>query len=112
MANECFNNMLLLKEKQGLTPFQIFGKTKVNINPKHFKPFGCPVFILENSLQSNSPYHKWKERSKVVIYHGPSPKNGRNVALVLNRTTGLVSPQFHVKFDPLFRTVKQGELEY
>ena len=68
-------------------------------------------FVLENSLQSNRPHHKWKERSKVGIYLGPSPQHERNVALVLSRTTGLVSPQFHVKFYLLFQTVKQGELE-
>ena len=29
------------------------------------------------------------------------------MALVLSRTTGLVSNQFHVKFDPLFHSVEQ-----
>ena len=29
----------------------------------------------------------------------------------MNSVTGLVSPQFHVKFDPLFQTVKQGEVK-
>ncbi len=37
---------------------------------------------------------------------GKSPQHGRSVALVLSRETGLVSPQFHVAFDPSFRTVK------
>mmetsp|Transcript_23796 Transcript_23796/g.36148 ORF Transcript_23796/g.36148 Transcript_23796/m.36148 type:complete len:153 (-) Transcript_23796:990-1448(-) len=38
---------------------------------------------------------------------GRSPQHARNVALVLSLTTGLVSPQFHIKFDPSFHTVKQ-----
>jgi hypothetical protein len=39
---------------------------------------------------------------------GRLPQHARNVALVLNIETGLVSPQFHVKFDPSFHTVKQS----
>jgi len=32
-------------------------------------------------------------------------------ALVLDRTTGLVSPQFHMVFDPSFNTVKQDKFD-
>ena len=35
-----------------------------------------------------------------------SSVHARNVALVLNPVTGLVSPQFHVKFDDAFETTK------
>jgi hypothetical protein len=35
---------------------------------------------------------------------GPSPSYARNVNLVLNLTTGLVSPQFHCRFDDFFQT--------
>ena len=45
------------------------------------------------------------------IYLGRSPNHGRNVALVLDRSTGLVSPQFHVTFDSSFHTVKQDDLD-
>jgi hypothetical protein len=89
------------------SPMQLFAKTEVMVNPKHYQPFGCPVYVLDNSLQANRPHHKWNERSRVGINLGHSPLHGRNVSLVLNRTTGLVSPQFHVKYDPLFHTVKQ-----
>lgn len=30
----------------------------ININAKHWKPFGCPVYVLESALQANQPYHK------------------------------------------------------
>ena len=36
-----------------------------------------------------------------------SPQHGRNVSLVLDLTTGLVSPKFHVKHDPSFDVVQQ-----
>jgi hypothetical protein len=111
MANDIFNHCPNLKDDKSRSPIQIFGNTQVVMNPKHFQPFGCPVFILDNALQHNSPFNKWKERSRVGIYLGKSPAHSRNVALVLDRTTGLVSPQFHVKFDHSFHTVMQDELD-
>ena len=62
---------------------------------------------MEPGLQNNNPYHKWKERANVGVYLGKSPNHDRNVSLVLNLNTGLVSPQFHVKHDPSFDVVKQ-----
>jgi hypothetical protein len=81
-------------------------RTKVLPNPKHFQPFGCPTYVLATPLQAGNAYHKWKERSRVGIYIGPSPLHGRNVALVLDPSTGLVSPQHNVRFDSNFDTVK------
>ena len=45
-------------------------------------------------------------RAQLGIYLGFSPNHSRNVALVLNPTTGLVSPQYHVRFDDLFETTR------
>jgi len=75
-------------------------------------PFGCPVYVLENQLQGASRIHnKWEYRSRVGIYLGRSPNHGRNIAMVLDRVTGLVLPQFHVAFDPSFRTVEEDEFD-
>ena len=52
-------------------------------------------------------FHKWKEHSRVGTHLGKSPVHAKNVALVLKMETGHVSPQFHVKFDPSFHTVKE-----
>jgi len=36
---------------------------------------------------------------------------GRDVSMVLNLQTGLVSPQFHVKLDSIFQTLsEEGEM--
>jgi hypothetical protein len=43
----------------------------------------------------------------VGIYLGQSPQHVRTVALVLSLTTGLTSPQFHVKFDPTIQTMRK-----
>jgi hypothetical protein len=48
---------------------------------------------------------KWDNRCRLGINLGPSPRHARNVYLVLNLTTGLSSPQFHVKHDEFFETV-------
>ena len=39
------------------------------------------------------------------LYLGPSPAHNKNVALVMDIDTGLVSPQFHVMFDNDFQTI-------
>ena len=63
--------------------------------------------MLDNALATGNTFHKWKERSRVGTCLGKSPVYAKNVALVLNLDTGHVSPQFHVKFDPSFHTVKE-----
>ena len=37
---------------------------------------------------------------------GKSPRHARNIALVLNPRTGIVSPQFHIKYEDTFETVR------
>jgi hypothetical protein len=54
-------------------------------------------------------FHKWKQRSRVGIYVGQLPQHARNVALVLDRQTGYVNPQFHVTFEPSFHTVTDNQ---
>ena len=106
-ANEALNNTPSLQDEDRRSPMEIFTKSKVVCNPKHWKPFGCPVYVLDNALQARSPFHKWKQRSRVGVYLGMSPLHGRNVALVLDRDSGHVSPQFHVALDAAFDTIKQ-----
>ena len=106
-ANEAFNHTPSFQDQDRRTPIELFTGSNVASNPKHWKPFGCPVYVLASALQGGSRiFHKWAQRSTPGIYLGRSPLHGRNVALVLNRDTGLVSPQFHVAFDPSFDTVK------
>jgi hypothetical protein len=105
-ANDAINHTPSFQDKERRSPMEIFTNTKVADNPKHWKTFGCPTYVLHNELQGGRPFHKWQQRARVGVYVGRSPQHGRNVALVLDRETGLVSPQFHVKHDPSFQTVK------
>jgi hypothetical protein len=87
----------------GKCPLDLFSQIASTSTPKHFHPFGCPVYVLANP---NGKGAKWKVRARVGINLGNSPAHARNITLVLNLETGLASPQFHVKFDDLFETVK------
>jgi hypothetical protein len=110
MAATVSNATPSFQDEQRRTPNQIFAKTNVETNPKHWKPFGCPVYVLDDALQKQGGiYHKWKGRARMGIYLGQSPLHNRTVALVLNRATGYVSPQFHVKFDTGFQTIEKGD---
>lgn len=111
MANHVYNHTPSLQDKAFRSPQQIFSKSTIAANAKHFHPFGCPVFVLDNALQHGGPFHKWNQRSRVGIYLGPSPAHGRNIGLILDRNTGLVSPQFHVKYDPSFHSVMQDNYD-
>jgi hypothetical protein len=71
-------------------------------------PFGCPAYALDGDLQNGKKIPKWVSRARVAVYLGHSPQHARTVGLLLSLTTGLVSPQFHVRYDNLFETVKEG----
>ena len=58
-------------------------------------------------MQDGGHQNKWKERSRIGIYLGRSPDHARNVALLLDQTTGFVSLQYHVQFDRAFDTVQE-----
>ena len=111
MANDVLNETPNMQDEYRRTPEQMFSSTIVHHNFKHQKTFGCPTYVLDSKLQAGNIFHKWKSRSKVGIYLGRSPQHSRNVALVLDRYTGLVSPQYHVIHDNKFETVKQEEYE-
>lgn len=107
-ANDSINATPNMADKQKRSPEQLFSGSEVATNPKHWVHFGCPVFVLDQALRGSTKiFNKWRDRASVRIYLGRSPQHSRSVALVLNPETGLVSPQFHVQFDPHFDTVPQ-----
>ena len=95
-----------MKHHGGRTPYEIFVNSTIQPNVKDFHPFGCPIYVLEDNLATGKTIPKWMPRARLGIYLGFSPNHARNVALVLNPNTGLVSPQYHVKFDDLFETTR------
>ena len=67
--------------------------------------WGAPVYVLHPTLQQGKKLPRWEPRSRRGVFVGFSPDHSSDVPLVLNLSTGSVSPQFHVVFDDEFTTV-------
>ena len=87
------------------SPLELFSGVDVRPSHRHFHPFGCPAFVLNNDLQSGKSQPRWDSRARVGCYLGHSPEHATSVAIILHPSTGLVSPQFHCVFDDHFETV-------
>ena len=98
------NNFTL--DTSGRTPLQKLTATNSPMHLRDQHPWGCPVHVLEKKLQSSSKgAPKWEPRARIGVYLGRSPAHAGNVALVLNPSSGHVSPQFHVVFDDEFTLI-------
>ena len=49
-VNDILNAKLNLKT--GNTPLNAFAQSDITSNPKHWYPFGCPVYVLDSNLQA------------------------------------------------------------
>ena len=65
-------------------PEQMFTGSSVDANPKHFKLFGAPVYVLNANHRDGKPSNKWAPQSKVGIYLGQLPIHNQEVSLVLD----------------------------
>ena len=84
-ANEIHNSTPL--KQGGRSPIELFSGMEVSPKLKHFHVFGCPVYMLDSKLQSGLAIPKWKARSHLGMYLGPSPNHAHSVSLVLNPQT-------------------------
>ena len=102
-----WNRNNLRKRSNGLTSLETIHDIHDHIGEKlkHSHPFGCPAFVLAAPLQDGNKIPKWDSRVRIGAYIGRSPRHAGNVAMILNPTTGHVSPQFHVVFDDSFSTI-------
>ena len=98
------------QEGQDECPWTLFTDEQCPWQLSDFQVFGCPVYVLDNTLQDGNELRKWQSRSRLGVYVGHSTSHSGNVALVLNPTTLHVSPQYHVVFDNGFTTVSPGNL--
>jgi len=91
----------------GISPIELFAQVDVAPRVKHSHTFGSPVYVLDAHLQTaGHRLKKWERKSRIGIYLGSSPRHSRKISLVLSLKTGHVSPQFHVKHDDLFETLR------
>ena len=92
----------------GLTPLELITKSKADHRDllcSHV--WGCPAIVLEPQLQNDQKLPKWNRRACIGQFLGYLDQHLSLVANVRHMLTGHVSPQFHVVFDDLFKTVIQ-----
>ena len=103
-ASYIYNN---LPNTNGIAPADLFTGTQI---PRHklkdIHVWGCPVFVLDPTLQQGKKLPRWEPRARQGIFVGFSRVHSSDVPLVLNTKTGNISPQYHVVFDDTFSTVE------
>jgi hypothetical protein len=93
-------------ERHGLSPQDLFTKTRWPQQKfQDLHVWGCPIYVLDKTLADGKKIPKWESRSSRCMYVGMSPNHASSVPLVLNLSTGSITPQFHVVFDDWFATV-------
>ena len=96
-----------IPNQHGIAPIDLFFGSQV---PKHklrdLHVWGCPVYVLDPTLQQDKKLPRWEPRSRRGLFVGFSPHHSSNVPLILNLSTGSISPQFHVVFDDQFSSVE------
>jgi len=99
-----FNRMPNLTN--GLSPNEIWSSCRAPTEEFHrAHVFGCPVYVLDATLQDGHKIPKWAPRARLGIFLGFSTLHSSQVPIVMNVDTGKISPQFHVIFDDKFETV-------
>ena len=90
----------------GLSPNEIWSQSRdYSHDLQRSHVFGCPVYVLDPTLQDGGKIPKWNTRARRGMFVGFSKQHSSLVALVLNIQTGKISPQYHVIFDDKFETV-------
>ena len=57
-ANKIHNSTPDLNREDAKSPSELFTKSGVAPNLDHFKPFGCPVYVLDNAMQAGKKISK------------------------------------------------------
>ena len=94
-----------------LTPNELWSRSKssyIAVVQAHL--WECPVYVLQLRLQDGEKVPKWQPRSRRGQYMGASLLHANTVGIIRNLRTNKVSPQFHVVYDYLFKTVHSGDI--
>ena len=95
-----------IPNEHGIEPADLFSRTQF---PRHklkdIHTWGCLVYVLDPTLHQGNELPKCQPRSRKEIFVWFSPEHGSEVPLILNPTTGHISPQFHVVYDDAFSTL-------
>jgi hypothetical protein len=86
LANEVHNATPDILRTDLKSPLELFTKSSVTPDLGHFRPFACPVYVLDNSLQQGMKIDKWEARSRMGLYLGMSMVHARSVALACTQS--------------------------
>jgi len=90
----------------GMSAEKIFTQSMIGAHELQKVPvWGCPVYVLDPTLQASRKLPKWSKQSRRGEYMGHSRKHASTVYLVRNLKTGRIGPQYHVVVDRWFETV-------
>ena len=90
----------------GMSPLELFTrKTWPRSKLQDLNVWGCPAYVLNGTLADGKKLPRWRPRSDRAVYVGHSPLHSSSVPLVLNLSSGHISPQYHVVFDNWFQTI-------
>ena len=90
----------------GLAPSDIFTKSRWEQRKFHdVHVWGCPVYVLDSKISGGMKLPRWTPRSVRCVNVGLSANHASTVPLVLNPTSGYITPQFHIVFDDWFATI-------
>ena len=67
--------------------------------------WGSPTYILDRSIADGKKIPRWHPCSNRCIYIEIIHEHSTNVRLVLDTSSGSITPKFHIVFDDWFSTV-------
>ena len=95
-----------LPRNNNVSPSDLFFGARI---PRHklqnMHVWGCPVYVLNPTLQAGNKIPRWEPRSRRGVFCGLSTLHSSEVFQVLNLSTGSITTQYHVVLDDLFSTV-------
>jgi hypothetical protein len=112
VSHACYLYNHVPNPSTGLSPSDIFTKSRWPHKRFHdMHVWGCPIYVLDKSLQDGKKIPRWRPRSNRSVYMGVSQSHASSVPLALNVSTGSITPQFHIVFDDWFATVSSSSNE-
>jgi hypothetical protein len=112
MRNACDDINKVAHHDKEKSPIEQFSGVNVRLDIHNNHVFGCPVFVLNSSLQQGHKISKWDAGANLGIYLGQSLIHASSVALVLSLRTGITLPSFHNTFDDKFEIVTNPFQKY
>jgi hypothetical protein len=105
IRHACTFHKASIKVDTGLSPHHMFTGQRAPWKLENFRVFGSPTYVLSKRLQDGDSLPKWKARSWLGVYVGPSLVHAGNVPIIYNPLTTHILPQFHVVHDDQFTSV-------